>query len=140
MVLRRSRDPPPGLLLGGLLLPGDGPLRPLPRARVRLRALPTNRQPTTVANPPIAPDIGEPLDVRRDLTTEVALDLHRLDHFAQPLLVLGRQILHADVRADPGLREDLLRGRQADPEDRGDSDLDALVAREIDAGDSSHYP
>ena len=38
----------------------------------------------------------------------------------------------------PGLREQLLRGRKTDAEDVGEGDLDALLARQIDAGNTSH--
>ena len=93
-----------------------------------------------MAQAAVAADVGQPLDVVRDLALEVALDLERLDDFAQALLVLGREVLDPRVRVDPGLREDLLRRREPNAEDSRESDLDALVAREIDAGDTSHYP
>ena len=59
-----------------------------------------------MAQAAVAADVGQALDVRRDLAAQVALDLERLDDFAQALLVLGRELLDARVGVDPGLRED----------------------------------
>src|SRR5581483_8001247 len=127
------------LLLGsGLLLAGHGALRPLPSPSIGLRALPPHREPAPMPQPAIAPDVGEALDVRGHLTPQIALDPQPLDDFAQLLFVLRREILDPHVGVDPGLGEDALRGRQTDPEDVRETDLDALVARQIDAGDASH--
>jgi hypothetical protein len=50
------------LLLGHLLLPGDGHALPLARARVVLGALAAHRQAREVALPPVALDLLQPLD------------------------------------------------------------------------------
>ena len=92
----------------------------------------------------IAADLHQPLDVHRDLLAEVALDAALLlDHPADLPDVVLRQILHADVRADAGILEDVVRTDAPDAVDVGEPDLDALGARKIDACDTCHivrYP
>jgi low temperature requirement protein LtrA len=92
------------------LLGADGLLGALARARVRLRALAANRQAATVAQAAIAADVGQPLDVARDLTPQVAFDLDlAVDRFAQLLLVVFGEVLDARVRIDARALQDLLR-------------------------------
>src|SRR5690606_26481825 len=52
-------------------------------------------------------------------------------------LVLG-ELVHTGVGVDPGVLEGLVRAGAADPENVGESDLHALVAREVDAGKACH--
>ena len=83
------------------------------------------------------------LDVQGHLAAQVALDLVApVDDLAQPVDLLVGQVADPGVRVDVGLGEDLLAGRQTDPEDVGQGDLDALLARDVDAGDTCHrrYP
>src|SRR5207248_6895217 len=57
---------------------------------------------------------------------------------AEPVdLVLG-EVADAGIRVDVGLGEDLRRGRQADPEDVGEGNLDPLLTGDVDAGDPCH--
>src|SRR3989337_1910764 len=58
------------LLLRHFLLAGDGPARPLLGARVGVSALAANRQATPMANPPVAADVHQPLDIHRDFGAE----------------------------------------------------------------------
>jgi hypothetical protein len=52
-------------------------------------------------------------------------------------LVLG-QVTDVGVRADAGVRQQLVRHRATDPVDVGQADLDALVEGDVDPGDTSH--
>ena len=125
---------------GGLLLLGsDRLLGAFARPGVRLRALAANRQAATVAQAAIAADVGQPLDMARDLTPQVAFHLDlAVDGFAQLLLFVFAEILDARVRIDARALQDLMRRRKPDAVDVGKCDLDALLARKIDAGDASH--
>ena len=49
-----------------------------------------------------------------------------------------REVSHVCVRADAELRQHLVGGGPPDPVDVGQTDLDALVQRDVDAGDTSH--
>src|SRR5690606_12338457 len=122
------------LLLARLLLAGDGAARALAGAGVGLRALAVDGQATAVAQALVAADLDLAADVGLDLTAEVTLDLEVVVHVLAELdeVLLGK-IADARVRVDPGDGERLLGTGAPDAEDVGESDLDALVAREIDA-------
>ena len=87
----------------------------------------------------VAADFHQPLDVHRDLLAKIALDpTHFFDHAADlPDVVLG-EILDADVRADARLSQDVAGPLASDAVDIGESKLDPLGARKIDAGNTSH--
>src|SRR5207249_3755293 len=125
----------------GLLLPAnaDRLLRSAPLPGVRLGSLAADGQVAAVTHPAVRADLDEPLDVEGDLTAEVAFDLvATVDQLAQPVDLLLGQVAHPRVRVDVGLGEDLLGGRQADPEDVGQGDLDPLLARDVDTGNAGH--
>src|SRR6185503_13335153 len=118
-----------GLLLGAcrfcfrhvldrLLLGYRALARALARPRVGARALAARRQVAPVAQPAVAADLHEPLDVHGDLLAEIAFHpAHFLEHAADlPHVVLG-QILDADVRADAGRSQDVVRPLAADAVD-----------------------
>ena len=87
----------------------------------------------------VAADLDLAADVGLDLAAEVALHpVARLDVTAQgDQLVLG-EVLDTGVRIDPGGREGLARAGAADPEDVGQGDLDSLVTRQVDTGNTCH--
>src|SRR4051812_25472249 len=87
--------------LDGLLLGDRAFARTLAGACVGLGALAAHRQAATVAQPPIAADFHQPLDVHGDVFAEIALDAALLlDHPADlPHVVFG-QILDPKVAAD----------------------------------------
>ena len=87
----------------------------------------------------IRADLHEALDVECHLAAEVTLDLvAAVDDLAKPAdLVLG-EIADTGVGVDVRLLQDLLAGGQPDPVDIGERDLDALLTRDIDAGDTCH--
>src|SRR6185295_20249416 len=76
-----------------------------------------------------------------DLTTEVTLDLDlavALDRVAELDQLLVAELVDPQVGAHSGLGEELLGAGTADAVDVGECDLDALVAREVDANEACH--
>src|SRR3954454_6952975 len=136
----RAVDAREGLLLAARLrLAGHGALGPLAAPRVGLGALTAHRQATAVPQPLVAADLDLAADVGSDLATQVALELEaRLEVVTQPDEVLVGQVTHADVGADPGRLQRLGGARAPHAEDVGERDLDALVAREVDADQTCH--
>src|SRR3954451_23761487 len=123
----------------GLLLAGDGPLRALAGASVRLGALTADGQALAVPAALVAADLDLATDVCLDLTTEVTLDLVvGFDHVAELHQLLIAQRVHPDVRVDPGLDQELLCAGTADAVDVGECNLDALVAREVYTNEACH--
>jgi len=72
------------------------------------------------------------------LATEVAFEGEGVSGTAELLDISIAEILHPDVRTDSGLGQNFLGTGQADAIHIGESDLDSLVARDIDAGNPSH--
>src|SRR5436190_3132123 len=128
----------------GLLLPphADRLLRSAPLTGVRLGSLAACRQVASMAHPAVRADLDQALDVQRDLAAKIALHLvAAVDQLAEPVDLLLGEVADAGIRVDIRLGQDLLRGRQADSEDVGEGDLDALLARDVDAGNACHrYP
>src|SRR5919107_2528630 len=122
-----------------LLLAGDGALGTLAGARVGLGALAADRKAHAVAATLVAADLDLAADVCLDLATEVTLDLVvGFDRVAELDQLFVTHLVHAEVRADPGLGEQLLGAGTADAVDVGECDLDALVAREVDTDEACH--
>src|SRR5207237_790594 len=112
-------------------------LRALARARVGLGALSTHRQPAAMAQSAVRADVHQALDVHRHLAAQGALDLElALDDAAQPAGVLVAQALHPHRAVHSGLRQDPLRRGAADPVTVGERDVDALLVRQVDAGNA----
>ena len=87
----------------------------------------------------IAADLHEALDVLADLAAKVTLDLQvPVDVLAKPDDLFFGEVADARVRADTGLAQNLLAGRETDAVDVGQADLDALLAREVDTCDTGH--
>src|SRR4029077_4780278 len=106
---------------------------------VGLRVLAAHGQAATMAQAAVAADLHQALDVLRALAAQVALDRHLVVDAVTQLgnLVLG-QVTHVRVGADAELVEDVVRRRPADAVDVREADLDALVERDVDPGDTSH--
>ena len=87
----------------------------------------------------IAADLAEPFDCLRTLAAQVTFDLEILVDVAAELrdLLVG-QILDLLVRVERELIADLLRGRAADPVDLREPDLEPLLVRDVDAGNTGH--
>ena len=89
--------------------------------------------------PAVRADLDEPLDVEGHLATQVALDLVApVDQLAEPVDLLLGEVADAGVRVDVRLGQDLLARGQAEAIDVGKGDFDALLARNVDAGDPCH--
>src|SRR5919205_4176370 len=115
------------LLLAGLLLAGDGLARALARARVGAGALSVHRQPATVTQALVAPDLHLAADVAGHLAAQVTLDAEvRVDVVDQLALVLVGEVADAQVRADARRGQRLLGQGLADAVDVGERDLHPL--------------
>src|SRR5260370_29322499 len=127
-----------------LLLARDRALGTAPAPRVGARALPADREAAAVAHAAVGTDLGQALDVRRDVAPEVALDedllarCHTVDDLAQAGNLLLAEVLGPDVRVEVGRLHDLLRGRAADAVDVHQGDDDAFGVGDVNAGDPRH--
>ena len=109
------------------------------RMNTYVTQLAANGQAATMTQPSVATDLHEALDVLRNLAVQVTFDGEVLvDVFADLLQIVFGDILDTDVRVNAGLCNDLLGGRVADAVNVGQTDLDALLAREVDAEKTSH--
>src|SRR5918993_3051884 len=134
-----SAEPDGGRRSLRLLLAGDGALGTLAGARVGLGALAADRKAHAVAATLVAADLDLAADVRLDLTPEVTLDLEvGFDLVAKLDQLLVTERVDPGVRVDTGGSEQLLGAGTADAVDVGESDLDALVAREVDTNEACH--
>src|SRR6185503_15845759 len=125
------------MLLGHFLLAGDGLGRTLAGAGVGVGALAANRQALAVAQAPVAAQIHQALDVHGDVAAQIALDQEvMVDQFAN-LDDLGfRQVADPAAGIDPQPCDDLVGDVRADSVDVAQADFDALLGRDIDAGDT----
>ena len=113
----------------------NGLPRALPGPGIGRGALTAHWKPATVANAAIAVDGLKPLQVRLNLTTQIAFDgqFARGDRLNDVVQLLRRQILRAHVGLNVGLFEDLLRSARADPVDVWQRSVDALVAGDFNS-------
>ena len=128
----------PALLLAGLLLARDlHALGTLARAGVGLGVLAAHRQAAPVAQAAVAADLHQPLDVLAALAAQVTLDLElRVDVVAELRDLFVGEILDLRVRVEAELGGNLARRRLADPVDVRQPDLEPLLVRKVDSGDS----
>src|SRR6185503_2248527 len=126
-------------LLGHFLLAGDRAARSLLGACVRVRPLAAHGKPAAVTDAPVGADVHQSLDVHRHLGAERALDLVvALDHLTELVDVGVVQIANAKRRVHARLGHDVRGLPTANTKDVRQADLDLLVAREIDASNTSH--
>src|SRR2546423_5932265 len=129
------------LLCLDLLADADRLARAATGASIGARALAANREATPVAQAPVGADFDQPLDVEGDLATQLAFDFGFLvDDVAQAADLLVIEILDAQVRVDVGDCQDTPGGVGTDTEYVGQRDLDALLTRNVNAGDTRHLP
>src|SRR4029434_723844 len=120
-----------------LLLRDRALSRSFPRARIRARALTARREIAAVPQPSIAADFHQPLGIIRDFLAQIAFDAaHFLDDAADLSHIVLGEILDANVRTYARCAEDVARPLASDPVDVGESNLDPLCPRKIDAGDT----
>ena len=86
----------------------------------------------------IAADFAQALDVQSGLTAQVAFDGVGLDGVTQLLLVCVGQILYTGVGVDTSLRQDVLSALSANTVDISESDLDSLILRQVNTGNTCH--
>ena len=92
-----------------------------------------------MAQATVAADFHKALNVLRNLAMEVALDGEVLvDVFADFLEIVLGDVLHADIRVDASLSDNLFCGGVADTVDVSQADLNALLAREVDTKKTCH--
>src|SRR4051812_42408891 len=104
-----------------------------------MRTLPADRKTAAMTNATIRPDIHQALDVHGDFGAERAFSLEvAIDHLTQLIHVGVREIANAQVHVDTGLLENLAGTATANAVDVGQTDLNLLLTREIDARNTSH--
>src|SRR3954466_8427622 len=90
-----------------------------------------------MTDPAVRTDLGEPLDRLLPVAAQVTLDLElRVDVVAELRDLFVGEVLDLRVRVEAELGGDLARGRLADPVDVGQPDLEPLLVRKVDSGDS----
>src|SRR3984885_9306397 len=130
---------PYSLFANLLLLAGDRLGRPLARTRVGMGALTAHRQSAAMTQAAVAAEIHQPLDVDAGLATKIALDdVVAVDHFADLQDLLIAQLADAAILGDLHLLDDVGRALRADAMDVLERDQDALVGRDIHAGNTGH--
>src|SRR6478752_10437798 len=123
----------------GLLLAGHGALRALAGARVGLGALTAHGQTTTVTKTLVGADLDLAADVGLHLTAKVTLEaVVALEEVTKRNELGLTEVLDAGVGVDAGGNQRLLGTGATDTEDVGQCDLDALLARKVDANKTSH--
>src|SRR6185295_17534287 len=122
-----------------LLLAGDRLGRALARARIGVGALAAHRQTAAMTQAAIAAEVHQTLDVDAGLAAKIAFDeIVAVDHFADLQDFLVAQLADATIRRDLDLLDDLGRVLLADAMDVLERDQNALVGRDIHAGNTGH--
>ena len=92
-----------------------------------------------MADATVAADFGQALDIHRHIAAQVALHgVLVADDLTQLGLLGVGQVLHAGIGVDARLLEDLARAGAANAINIGESDLDSLFLRQINAGNTCH--
>src|SRR4051812_5349981 len=92
-----------------------------------------------MADPAVATNLHQPLDVLAALAPQIALDdVVAVDDVAELGDLLVREVADLAVRLDPDLGEDVIGSGAADPIDVGQANLHALVEGDVDPCDASH--
>src|SRR5687768_2208777 len=117
----------------------DGLLHTAALPGIRLRSLSPDGEVAAMAEPAVRADLHQALHVHADLAAEVALGLElAVDHLSEAVDLFLGQV--ADARVGRHVRRtDGLAGRgRSDPVNVGQADDHPLLARDVDAGNSSH--
>jgi len=109
----------------------NGLLFALSGAGIGSGTLAPKRQPLTVAEPPVAPDIHQALDVQGDFRAEPAFNLIVvLKDIPQHIELFLRKIIDHPDRIDLGFDADCIGARPANTKNIGQSDINVFI-REI---------
>jgi hypothetical protein len=123
-----------------LLNPSNGATWTLPRPGIRVRTLATYGKAAPVADTLVGSNINLALNVLRDFSTQVTLDLEiRINVVAQEFHLLIGEITDPRGGINPYSGERLRRTGAPNPVDICQADLRSLVSGKIDTGDSRHY-
>jgi hypothetical protein len=102
-------------------------------------ALTTHRQSAAMTQAAIAAEIHQTLDVHAGLATQVAFDhIVAVDHFTDLQYFLIAQLRDPAINRNLDFIQDVGRILLADAMDVLERDQDALVGRDIHAGDTGH--
>src|SRR5579883_56452 len=122
-----------------LLLAGDRLGRALARARIGVGALAAHRQATAMTQAAIAAEVHQPLDVDAGLAAKVALhNIVAVDDFADLQHFRIAQLADTAILGNLDLLDDVGRNLRTDAMDVLERDQDALVGRDVDAGNTGH--
>src|SRR5688572_2169647 len=91
-----------------------------------------------MAEPAVATEVHQALDVLLHFAAQITFDLDGLDRLAQGLDVRLGQLVHLAIVGDLDLVADELRGVEPDAVDVRQGVGEGLAAREIDAGYARH--
>ena len=92
-----------------------------------------------MASATVAADLGEPLDVQSDFTTKITFDgVALINDVTEGGLLIVCQVLYADVGINPRLLKNVFCTLSADTIDISQANLDSLILRQINTGNSCH--
>src|SRR3990172_4660726 len=121
------------------LLAGDRPRRPFARARVGVGALAPDRQAAAMAQPSVAAQVHQPLDVHGRVPPQIAFDDEvAVDRLADLQDLRVRQVVDATQIRDADLLADLLGSPRPDAVDVLECNDDALLRRNVYACNTGH--
>jgi len=111
-------------------LADDGPARSLSSAGVGVCALSANRQTPAMAQPTVASEIHQALDVHGNFGAQIAFDfIMGVDDLSDGVDLGFRENIALGIKVDTRLLQNLLRRRPADTVNIGQSDLYAFILR-----------
>src|SRR5688572_15047707 len=129
----------PLLLLRSLALAGHRAPRAALCPRVRLRALAPHRQTAAVADAAVAINLDQALDVLADVSSKVTFDEELLlQQVSDAAEFRVRQVTRFRRRLDARPLADRRRALRADAVDVAQRDVESLLVRDVDAGDTCH--
>src|SRR5215470_2451542 len=92
-----------------------------------------------MAQPAVAADVHQPLDVELNLTTQIALNtIFTINDLTNPADLLLSQVAHPRIGVDVRLLEDLRAVRAANAVDIANRNGDLLVSRDIYSANACH--
>jgi hypothetical protein len=87
----------------------------------------------------VATEVHQPLDIHRDLPTQIALDrVVPIDELADAQHVIVSQVMYTPLGRNADFAADLEGLGSADPMDVSEPDWNPLLIRDIDTRDARH--
>ena len=116
----------------------DGPARALSGASVGVGALAPHRQSPAMANPPVTPEIHQPLDAHRNLPAQIAFG-HPLGNLsAECIKLCVSQVSDGHLRTNPGRTAYLERTGSTDPVDVRQGHPHVFPIGDVDSSNTCH--